>query len=145
MIRFHGKPAADPLEEDRRRCDNLWCPVRESPPRLDYVRLHGGTTWIAGTTEARCLDRAGFPGCASCLRCEPGLAHALAKPVLILSRNAQDIPIDLSTRRLILYRHAEREWLAELTQKAAKAITDILNTHGLPAKARDLSRRETMP
>jgi hypothetical protein len=76
---------------------------------------------------------------------ELGLAHALAKPVLILSRNAQDIPIDLSTRRVILYGHTEREWSAELTRKAAKAITDILNTYGLPAKARDLSRRETMP
>jgi hypothetical protein len=69
----------------------------------------------------------------------------LAKPVLILSRNAQDIPIDLSTRRVILYGHTERAWSAELTRKAAKAITDILNTYGLPAKARDLSRRETMP
>ena len=32
-----------------------------------------------------------------------------------------------------------------ITRKAAKAITDILNTYGLPAKARDLSRLETMP
>ena len=32
-----------------------------------------------------------------------GIAHTLAKPVLIISRNAEDIPIDLSTRRVILY------------------------------------------
>ncbi|NOT55748.1 MAG: hypothetical protein HOP18_14200 [Deltaproteobacteria bacterium] len=76
---------------------------------------------------------------------ELGLAHALAKPVLIVSRNAQDIPIDLSTRRVILYGHTEREWSAELAGKAAKAITDILNTYGLSAKESGLSRRETMP
>lgn len=75
---------------------------------------------------------------------ELGLAHALAKPVLILSRDAQDIPIDLSTRRVILYGHTEREWTAELAGKAAKAITDILDTYDLSAKQRDLSRRETM-
>ncbi len=62
---------------------------------------------------------------------ELGIAHALAKPVLILSRNAEDIPIDLSTRRVILYGQAERDWREELAHRVSKAITDILSTYAL--------------
>src|SRR5262249_2110004 len=62
---------------------------------------------------------------------ELGLAHALAKPVLIISRNAKDIPIDLSTRRVILYGQTGPEWVEELKQKASRAIKDMLRTYGM--------------
>ncbi len=62
---------------------------------------------------------------------ELGLAHALAKPVLIISRNAKDIPIDLSTRRVILYGQTGPDWGEELKQKASRAINDILRTYGM--------------
>ena len=39
---------------------------------------------------------------------ELGIAHTLAKPVLILSKEAADIPIDLATRRVILYGRTQR-------------------------------------
>ena len=48
---------------------------------------------------------------------ELGIAHALAKPVLIISRNAADIPIDLSTRRVILYGQLEGDWRDDLEEQ----------------------------
>jgi hypothetical protein len=62
---------------------------------------------------------------------ELGIAHTLAKPVLIISRNAADIPIDLSTRRVILYGQSEGDWREDLGIKVSKAIKEILGAYGL--------------
>jgi hypothetical protein len=66
---------------------------------------------------------------------ELGIAHTLAKPVLIISRNAADIPIDLSTRRVILYGQSEGDWREDLGIKVAKAIKEILEIYGLNSTA----------
>jgi hypothetical protein len=67
---------------------------------------------------------------------ELGIAHTLAKPVLIISQSAGDIPIDLSTRRVILYGRGEGLWQSALADKVSKAIQDILALYGLdPAAA----------
>ena len=66
---------------------------------------------------------------------ELGIAHTLAKPVLIISRNAADIPIDLSTRRVILYGQSETGWCEELGIKVSKAIKEILEAYGLKSTA----------
>jgi hypothetical protein len=62
---------------------------------------------------------------------ELGIAHTLAKPVLIISRNAGDIPIDLSTRRVILYGQSEENWQADLQLKVTQAISEIIRVYGL--------------
>ena len=62
---------------------------------------------------------------------ELGIAHTLAKPVLIISRNAADIPIDLSTRRIILYGQSGGDWREGLGIKVTKAIKEILRTYHL--------------
>lgn len=62
---------------------------------------------------------------------ELGISHALAKPVLLLSRDAKDIPIDLSTRRVLLYGTEEGDWQPLLEHRAAKAISDILSSYAL--------------
>ena len=64
---------------------------------------------------------------------ELGIAHTLAKPVLIISRNAADIPIDLSTRRVILYGQSGGEWTVDLEAKVTRAIEEILRVYGLVA------------
>ena len=61
---------------------------------------------------------------------ELGIAHTLAKPVLIVSRTAADIPIDLSTRRVILYGQPDGDWREDLRVKVTRAITEILRTYG---------------
>jgi len=62
---------------------------------------------------------------------ELGIAHTLAKPVLIISRNAADIPIDLSTRRVILYGQSDGDWREDLGIKVYKAIKEFLLAYGL--------------
>ncbi|MGR8951975.1 MAG: hypothetical protein ACU83V_06130 [Gammaproteobacteria bacterium] len=62
---------------------------------------------------------------------ELGIAHTLAKPVLIISRNAGDIPIDLSTRRVILYGLNEENWRVDLELKATQAISEIIRAYDL--------------
>jgi len=68
---------------------------------------------------------------------ELGVAHTLAKPVLIISRHAADIPIDLSTRRIILYGQSEDDWRDDLGIKVTKAITEILRMYRLSATEPD--------
>ena len=62
---------------------------------------------------------------------ELGIAHTLAKPVLIVSRNAADIPIDLGTRRVILYGQSGGDWADDLGIKVAKAIREIVGLYRL--------------
>ena len=67
---------------------------------------------------------------------ELGIAHTLAKPVLILSQSADDIPIDLSTRRVLVY---ERDALGtpsttDLEAKLAKALPGIVEEYGFGIK-----------
>lgn len=58
---------------------------------------------------------------------ELGMAHTLAKPVLILARDAADIPIDLATRRVIVYgTEAGADWAAVLATRTEAALRALL-------------------
>lgn len=58
---------------------------------------------------------------------ELGMAHTLAKPVLILARDAADIPIDLATRRVIVYgTEAGADWAAVLATRTEAALRSLL-------------------
>jgi hypothetical protein len=60
---------------------------------------------------------------------ELGIAHTLAKPVLIISKNAEDIPIDLSTRRVIIYGRQGDRWREELETKVNLAVQEIIKVY----------------
>lgn len=61
---------------------------------------------------------------------ELGIAHALAKPVLLLSQSAADIPIDLSTRRVILYEQcAAPGWQHTLETRVTRAVSEIIGLY----------------
>jgi len=62
---------------------------------------------------------------------ELGIAHTLAKPVLILSKQASDIPIDLATRRVILYGRSGEDWREDLAHKISAAVAAIVADYGL--------------
>lgn len=62
---------------------------------------------------------------------ELGIAHTLAKPVLILSKEAADIPIDLATRRVILYGQNAAAWREELARMIGEAIGSVLSTYSI--------------
>jgi len=76
---------------------------------------------------------------------ELGVAHTLAKPVLIISRHAADIPIDLSTRRIILYGQSEVDWREDLGIKVTRAIEEILRLYHLSATEQDAAERMPQP
>jgi len=65
---------------------------------------------------------------------ELGIAHTLAKPVLILSKQADDIPIDLATRRVILYGRSGENWREDLARKISAAVTAIVEDYGLTTR-----------
>lgn len=67
---------------------------------------------------------------------ELGIAHTLAKPVVILSKNAADIPIDLATRRVILYGQSGEDWREDLGKKIATAVATIVEEYGLETQPR---------
>lgn len=62
---------------------------------------------------------------------ELGIAHTLAKPVLILSRQAADIPIDLATRRVILYGLKGDAWREDLARMMSEAIARVVEDYGV--------------
>jgi hypothetical protein len=53
---------------------------------------------------------------------ELGLAHALEKPVILVSSNQEDVPFDLRHIRVILYDQADPFWGQKLTDKIADNI-----------------------
>jgi len=66
---------------------------------------------------------------------ELGIAHTLAKPVLILSRQAADIPIDLATRRVILYGQNADTWREELARTIGEAIAKVVDDYGITGQS----------
>ena len=65
---------------------------------------------------------------------ELGIAHTLAKPVLILSKEAADIPIDLATRRVILYGQKADAWREDLARMIQEAIAKVVEDYGLESR-----------
>ena len=52
---------------------------------------------------------------------ELGVAHALGKPTIIISKNFTDIPFDLKSKRIVIY-----ESYNDLFEKLRNSITDLL-------------------
>jgi hypothetical protein len=67
---------------------------------------------------------------------ELGIAHTLAKPVLILSQQAADIPIDLATRRVTLYGQKADAWREELASTIGQAIAKVVEDYGIAGQSR---------
>lgn len=58
---------------------------------------------------------------------ELGLAHALKKPVVLVSSNQDDVPFDLRHIRVILYDQADPFWGPKLIDKVADNIKSAIN------------------
>lgn len=55
---------------------------------------------------------------------ELGLAHAIGKPVVLVSNNINDIPFDLKHIRTIIYKTDEASWQENLYKKIVKFSTE---------------------
>ncbi|MEA2263013.1 MAG: hypothetical protein QOJ51_5838 [Acidobacteriaceae bacterium] len=58
---------------------------------------------------------------------ELGLAHALKKPVVLISSNQPDVPFDLKHIRVIYYDVTDPFWGAKLIDKVAENIVSAIN------------------
>jgi len=63
---------------------------------------------------------------------ELGLAHALAKPAILISQTMEDIPFDLRSLRIITYDKNEHNWGIILKENITKSILEVLES---PLKA----------
>jgi hypothetical protein len=57
---------------------------------------------------------------------ELGLAHALEKPVVLVSSNQDDVPFDLRHIRVILYDQTDPFWGQKLIDKLADNVRSAL-------------------
>jgi len=53
---------------------------------------------------------------------ELGLAHALAKPVVLIASSIDDVPFDLRALRVLIYDNNDPHWGESLKKEIAKAI-----------------------
>ena len=58
---------------------------------------------------------------------ELGLAHALEKPVMLVSSNQEDVPFDLRHIRVILYDQTDPFWGQKLIDKLADNVRSALD------------------
>ncbi len=57
---------------------------------------------------------------------ELGLAHALKKPVVLVSSNEADVPFDLKHIRVIIYDPTDPFWGSKLLEKVAENILSAI-------------------
>ena len=57
---------------------------------------------------------------------ELGLAHAIAKPAIIISNNIEDVPFDLRSLRILLYDVNKPNWGTELSNAIQNSIKEII-------------------
>ncbi len=59
---------------------------------------------------------------------ELGLAHALAKPAILLAESMDDIPFDLRSLRIIVYDKNAHDWGTTLKAKITAAIREVVSS-----------------
>jgi hypothetical protein len=63
---------------------------------------------------------------------EVGLAHAIGKPIVLLTRNEEDVPFDLRSLRYIYYNEANPYWGADLHSDLLRMLRMVLDSPTLP-------------
>ncbi|MEK7762255.1 MAG: hypothetical protein AAB433_11790 [Nitrospirota bacterium] len=64
---------------------------------------------------------------------EIGLAHAIGKPIILLTRNQEDVPFDLKALRYLFYDTNNPEWGLNLRSELTKKVRHALDTPALAA------------
>lgn len=59
---------------------------------------------------------------------ELGLAHAIAKPAIIISNSIDDVPFDLRALRILLYNTNKPNWATELKKSIVRSIKEIITS-----------------
>jgi hypothetical protein len=76
---------------------------------------------------------------------EIGLAHAIGKPIVLLTRNQEDVPFDLRALRYIYYDPNNPFWGEDLQAELTKVVRKVLDTPSLGAHLGGVSVHATLP
>lgn len=76
---------------------------------------------------------------------EVGLAHAIGKPIILLTRNQEDVPFDLKALRYVFYDTNNPDWGADLRSELSKAITRVLESPAMAAHLTGVTVESAMP
>lgn len=109
------KPAVNNAKLDSLRGDSLF---RSSPIMADIWHM---------IQEAKVLV-AELTGKNPNVFYELGLAHAIGKPVVLLSETIEDVPFDLQSLRVIIYDKNDPSWGNKLKLRLTKSIKETLST-----------------
>ena len=73
---------------------------------------------------------------------ELGLAHAIGKPIILVSETMDDVPFDLQQLRILMYDKNDPKWGDKLSNSITKAITETIDN---PIEAVPSIFRKTVP
>lgn len=76
---------------------------------------------------------------------ELGLAHAIGKPVIMITQSLDDIPFDLRNLRIIPYDLRDPSWGQELKRQVQSAIAEVLDAPALAVPPVFLKERKETP
>jgi hypothetical protein len=65
---------------------------------------------------------------------EIGLAHAIGKPIILLTRNQEDVPFDLKALRYLFYDINNPDWGETLRSELLKKVRNVLDVPSLAAQ-----------
>jgi len=76
---------------------------------------------------------------------EVGLAHALGKPIVLLTRNQADVPFDLKALRYVFYDTDNPDWGTDLRDELARALSKVLENPSLAGHLAEISVEAKLP
>lgn len=110
--------------------DKIYCPAIENagfePHRADDLYAPNNVVSdIWKYTQKAQIILADLTGKNPNVFYELGLAHAIAKPVILITESEEDIPFDLRAIRIIKYDKNQHDWGKELESSITKALKEI--------------------
>jgi hypothetical protein len=76
---------------------------------------------------------------------EVGLAHALGKPIILLTRSQEDVPFDLKSLRYIYYDTENPDWGSDLRDNLTGALAKVLESATMAAHLADIKVETHLP
>jgi hypothetical protein len=76
---------------------------------------------------------------------EIGLAHALGKPIILITRNEDDVPFDLRSLRYIFYDLNDPFWGQNLRRKLTQIIRQVLDNPNIADHLEDVTVEAGLP
>jgi len=107
------KPAIESSNLDPRQGDSLF---RSSPIMADIWQMIQDAKIIIAVLTGKNPN----------VFYEMGLAHAIGKPIILISETMIDVPFDLHSLRVILYNKNNPSWGAELKTKILSALEETI-------------------